>query len=181
MEMLSPYRGGQPVLMTPIIVIRPHRQSTPTVTLSVHSGPTPQGCVARGPWHTRAGTAGRPPPTCRIPLALRATRRQSAPPTGCRRVRSGGHGAAARSLASGVGAAVGPGATRRRSTPHRQMRAAAQRGRMMSSLGGPRVARYDSERRPPGGSGAIATKRAERAAAPRLHPRRGPAGVPPAP
>ena len=157
------------------------RRMVPTVTLSFHSGPTPQGCVARDPWHTRGGTAGRPSPTCRILLASRATRRQSAPPTGCRRVRSGGHGAAARSLASAAGAAVGPDATRRRSALPRLLRAVVRRGRMVRSPGPAHAAWRGSGQQPPGDCVAIGTKQGGTAAGPQPGPWRGPADAPPAP
>jgi hypothetical protein len=114
-------------------------------------------------------------------LASLATRLRSARPTGCRRARSGGRGVAAPSVAAGAGAAIGCGATRRRSTPTQRVRVAERRERLVVSPAGARGGRRGNERRPLGGPAASATTRAGRAAAPRLHPGRGPAGAPPAP
>jgi hypothetical protein len=164
-----------------VVVYGSFSRMTPTATLRCLLGPTPQGFAARGQWHTRAGTAGRPSPTCRIPLALRATRLRSAPPTGCPRARSGGRGAAAPLSASGLGASTRRGTIRCRSALPRSLRAAVRRGRMVRSPGAAHAARRGSGQQPPGDCVASGTKQGGTAAAPRLRPWRGPADAPPAP
>jgi hypothetical protein len=156
-------------------------RGVPTATLRCLLGPTPQGCAARGRWRTRAGTACTPSPTCRIPLASLATRRRRAPPTRCRRARSGGRGAAAPLSASGPGAATRRGPIRCRSALPRSLRAAVRRGRMVRSPGAAHAARRGSGPQPPGDGVASGTKQGGTAAAPRLRPWRGPADAPPAP